>query len=385
MITRADLEQLEEHSLALYASKASRSRGRAHAEPEDPFRTCYQRDRDRLFHTGAFRRIEYKTQVFVNQEGDYYRTRLTHSLEVSQIARSIARPLGLNEDLVETLALAHDLGHPPFGHAGEAALKEAMAEHGGFEHNAQALRIVDLLERRYPHFRGINLTFEVRESLLKGRGDARSLLGDAALERPGRSPCLEAQVVDVADSIAYDHHDLDDGLASQIFDEEDLHSVALFREAREAVEAAHPGIDRKQRRHRVVSYLIDRAITDLVEHSGGALERSGVDSPEEARALPRPLIGFSSKTKEKLEELEAFLQEKFYGHYRLSRSQTRGKRFVRELFDEFCREPSQLPPEFRAWADEQGIERGVCDYIAGMTDRYAEREYRQLFHPFERV
>jgi dGTPase len=379
--TRETLEALEESALAPVAAKSARSRGRAHSEPEDVHRTSWQRDRDRIVHSSAFRRLEYKTQVFVNTEGDYYRTRLTHSLEVSQIARSIARALGLNEDLVEALALAHDIGHPPFGHAGETALDEMMAGNGGFEHNVQALRIVDLLEVRYPQFRGLNLTFEIRESLLKGRGDVKALLGEAPHE--GFRPLLEAQLVDWADSIAYDHHDLDDGLASQIFDENepDLEAVSLFREARDAVISANAELSPKLRRHRIVSYLLNRAIKDFIAHSSRLIEESGVRSSDEARARREPLLGFSPETRGKLRELEGFLQKHFYGDFRLSRSQNKGKRFVRDLFQEYCREPSQLPPDFQAWARSQGKERAVCDYVAGMTDRFAEREHRSLFQP----
>ena len=385
VISREALEAREEHWLAPYAMKSSRTRGRQHPEPEDPFRTVYRRDRDRIIHSTAFRRLEYKTQVFVNHEGDYYRTRLTHTLEVAQIAVSIARTLRLNEDLVETVALAHDLGHPPFGHAGEDALRVLMNDHGGFEHNLQGLRIVDLLEERYPEFPGLNLTWEVRESINKHRTPYEQPGVAVALD-PATSPLLESQIADIADEIAYDNHDLDDGVTSGLIKEEELSGLALWEEARAAVEARAPRMSPEIRKYQIIRALINRQITDLVQTSAAQLVSRGIRSVEEVRACPEPLITFSQTMQELRKPLKAFLWMHLYHHYRVVRMADKAKRFITELFQLYVSKPEQLPKTSRS-----RIERGeqkarvVCDYIAGMTDRYCLEEYKKLFDPFERV
>jgi dGTPase len=359
------------------------SRGRRNAEPEDPFRTAFRRDRDRIVHASAFRRLEYKTQVFVYKEGDYYRTRLTHTLEVAQIARSLAVALGLNESLVEAIALAHDLGHPPFGHSGEDGLRERMREHGGFEHNAQALRVVDYLERRYPAFRGLNLCYEVRVSLLKKGTSATGSVG-ADLE-PKPIPYLEAQVVDVADSIAYNHHDLDDGIRSRIFGMDDLEELELWRRACALAPAGYRELPEKIRHLQVTNQIVKVAIRDLITESSRRIEEAAPSSAEEARATDHKLIDFSSDFRPLQLDLQRFLFHRFYRADRVKRMREKAIKFVEALFDAYCTEPERLPPDYQETASEVGLERAVADYVAGMTDRYAEQEYLTLFSPFERA
>ena len=380
-IKRKEIEALEEKSLAPYAARSSGTRGRTHKEPEDDYRTCYQRDRDRIIHSTAFRRLEYKTQVFVNHEGDYYRTRLTHTIEVHQIARSIARCLRLNEDLTETIALAHDIGHTPFGHSGEEALHELMKEYGGFEHNSQGLRVVDMLENRYPQFRGLNLTYEVRESILKHSTPYDS--PDPAGFEPDSRPLLEAQVVDAADSIAYDNHDLDDALKAGLINLDDLKEVSLWSEMREKAEKRFGVLEADHVRTQTIRFLINCEVVDLIEGSSGAL--ANVKDVDAVRRAGKALINFSGKLEEKKRELQAFLLEKVYKHYRVVRMTTKAKKFVEDLFSAYISNPDQLPTEHKDWVEEAGLHRGVCDYIAGMTDRYAQQEHMKLFNPFERV
>ena len=384
-VSREDLEAREEQWLVPCAMKSGRTRGRVHPEPEDPVRTVYRRDHDRIIHSTAFRRLEYKTQVFVNHEGDYYRTRLTHSLEVAQIALSIARALRLNEDLVETVALAHDLGHPPFGHAGEDALHDLMEGHGGFNHNIQGLRIVDLLEERYPGFPGLNLSWEVRESINKHRAPYEEP-GLAITLDPNVSPLLESQIADIADEIAYDNHDLDDGLTSGLIKEEELRGKALWDEACEQVEQGGAPLSSEIRKYQIVRTLINRQITDLVQASAQRLAQHHIDSIEDVRACPERLIVFSEPLQQLRKPLKHFLWTHLYHHYRVVRMADKAKRFIAELFGLYLKKPAQLPNTTR-----QRIERGedphrvVCDYIAGMTDRYCLEEYKKLFDPFERV
>jgi len=366
MVTRAELEERELRELRPCAMTSRGTRGRRHAEEEHPYRTAYQRDRDRVIHSSAFRRLEYKTQVFVNSFGDYYRTRLTHTMEVAQIARTIARALGLNEDLTEAIALAHDIGHGPFGHTGEDVLQLLMADHGGFEHNRQALRIVDLLERKYPEFPGLNLTDEVRSSLLK--------------HQPGQL-CLEAQVVDAADRIAYNTHDVDDGLTSGLLRPEALREVALWREASEEVEHRWPGLDLAHRRYHTVRMLIDRAVTDLLQHASARLAAVAPADAAAAREHGERLVAPSPAMEARQAELSRFLHERFYNEYRVRRMRGKAARFIREMFLTLVDDPRLLPPAARAWAAQEGAERGVCDYLAGMTDREALLEYARLFHP----
>ncbi|NIV61055.1 MAG: deoxyguanosinetriphosphate triphosphohydrolase, partial [Gemmatimonadetes bacterium] len=346
--------------------------------------------RDRIIHSTAFRRLEYKTQVFVNHEGDHYRTRLTHTLEVGQIGRSLARVLGVNEDLVEAVALAHDLGHTPFGHAGQTALDRCMAELGGFEHNYQSLRVVDALEQRYAAFPGLNLTFEVREGMIKHCSPARAeRLGDVARRfREGTQPSVEAQIANVADEIAYNNHDIDDGLRSGLIDPDQLREqVVLFREAWDEVEEAHPGLGAGRRGiHEVIRRLIDRQVGDLAETTGDRLSQWKCDSPEEVRAAGEPVVAFSPAMARANRELKRFLHRELYRHYRVMRMALKGGRIIEALWGAFMEDPVMLPTEFRQRAEreEAGLGRAgravvVADYVAGMTDRYAIREHGRIF------
>lgn len=381
LVDRAAKVERERRDLAPCAMQSSASRGRLHPEPEDELRTVWERDRDRIVHCTAFRRLMYKTQVFVNREGDQYRTRLSHSLEVGQVARSVGNALALNEPLCEALALAHDIGHPPFGHRGEVALDELMAPSGGFRHNAQVLRVVDLLERRSPDYPGLNLTREVRESLLKHETGEHwpAEFGD----RP-RHPCLEAQVVDLADSTAYDAHDVEDGLLAGMFSEEDLAAeVELWREARSEVEERHPGFlsatrDRKLRVKRLVNQMIKSCINDLIHASAGRLVAAGVRSPADVRAHPRMLIGHGAAMHARVQELQAFLHRRFYRHPHLMELSEHARRVLAALFAAYVERPGEMSAWYRAWSDEVGTPVAVCDYLAGMTDRFAEQEYARL-------
>ena len=380
MITRETLEKREERDLRGYAMHSHLSRGRRHPEEEHGYRTVFQRDRDRVIHSTAFRRLEYKTQVFVNHEGDYYRTRLTHTMEVVQIARTLARALGLNEDLTECLALCHDLGHGPFGHSGEDALNDLMAKHGGFEHNSHGLRIVDLLEQRYPGFPGLNLTYEVRESMLK-HGDHIV----PAEFHPEEAPLLEARVADLADRIAYNNHDLDDGLTAGILTESQAREVPIVDEAFRRVEERHPDLTGPVRNYNAIVWLINWAVTDLLTHTARMIEESGIETVEDVRAAREPIVSFSPDGQIRQEELHQGLFANFYNHYRIARMQEKAKRFLTDLFREYERNPRILPAEVRAAAEIQGLPRTICDLIASMTDRQAQGEYVKLFHPFERV
>ncbi|MBI2194332.1 MAG: deoxyguanosinetriphosphate triphosphohydrolase [Planctomycetes bacterium] len=383
MITRTQLEDREQRELAPYAMKSAASRGRKYPEDEHPCRTAYQRDRDRIVHSSAFRRLEYKTQVFVNHEGDYYRTRLTHTMEVVQVARSVARALNLNEDLTEAVALAHDLGHTPFGHSGEEALRDLMASHGGFEHNAQSLRIIDILEDRYPDFPGLNLTYELRESILKHRSRFDHPVSQEF--HPEEGALLEAQVVDACDAIAYNNHDIDDGIKSGYLTIEDLLEVPFFADAWNGVNERYLGLNRRVALRQTVRSLINQSVGDLIRASERALTEHRIDSLAAVRACREPLIRFSPDSRAQRDRLGDFLFQRLYRHFRVARMAEKAKRFVTELFREYVRYGPQLPPRYQKAADRDGIERAVCDYIAGMTDRYAQEEYRRLFHPFERT
>ena len=381
LVDRAVLEAREDQLLAPFGMRSARSRGRRHPEPEDPLRTCYQRDRDRIIHSSSFRRLEYKTQVFVNHEGDNYRTRLTHSLEGAQIGRSAARALGLNEELTECLVLGHDLGHTPFGHSGERAMDQLMKDHGGFEHNQQTLRILELLEERYPGFPGLNLTWEVREGVIKHQQDSDARA--PAEYAPGQSPTLEAQLVDFVDEIAYNNHDIDDGLASGMFTPESIRAVGLFREAHDEVLAE--GIDDRIMRHQVVRRIINRCIRDLLETTRRQLEAARISSVEDVRGAGRRLVGYSDDMAARVRELKEFLFRNMYRHYRVVRMGDKAGRIVRDLFESFVGEPLQLPPHYYERVEREGAHRVVCDYIAGMTDRFALDEHRKLFDPLVRV
>jgi dGTPase len=381
LFDRLAKEQREQRDLAPYAMHASQSRGRRHPETDDPLRTVWERDRDRIVHCTAFRRLMYKTQVFVNGEGDQYRTRLSHSLEVGQVARSVGNALALNEPLCEALALAHDIGHPPFGHRGEVALDELMRGHGGFRHNAQVLRVVDLLERRSPDYPGLNLTFEVRMSLPKHEigEDWPAEFG----ERP-RHPCLEAQVVDLADSTAYDVHDLEDGLLADMFEQTQLYGeVELWRAACAEVEARHPGFlsatsDRKLQVKRVANEVIKSCINDLIHASAARISKSGVRTPSEVQEHARMLIGHSRPMRTQVQELQAFLHRRFYRHPHLMELSEHARTVLAALFGIYLERPEEMSPWYLDWQDEVGRPIAVCDYLAGMTDRFAEQEYARL-------
>ena len=383
MLTRDELEKREDSYLASHAMKSMNTRGRAHPEDEHPYRSVYQRDRDRIIHSTAFRRLEYKTQVFVNHEGDYYRTRLTHSIEVAQIARSISRALCLNEDLSEAIALAHDLGHTPFGHSGEDALRILMKHHGGFEHNVQGLRVVDILEKRYSQFSGLNLSWEVRESIAKHKllsDDPNVIKFDLK-----KQPLLEAKIVDIADSIAYDNHDIDDSLKAGLITESGLQEVELWRYAKEKVREQYSNLTKEMENIHTIKYLIDMEVTDLITHTQSMIEKMKIKTTDDVQNCKERLVSFSPEISKKKLELQEFLQQNAYSHYRVVRMADKAKRFVEELFNAFIENPMQLPPEYQKWIEEAGLYQGVCDYIAGMTDRFAQDEYLKLFYPYERV
>jgi dGTPase len=364
---------------APYAAQPERSRGRQHHEASPEGRNEFQRDRDRIIHSTAFRRLEYKTQVFVNHEGDLFRTRLTHSIEVAQIGRGIARNLGLHEDLVEAIALAHDLGHTPFGHAGQDALNECMRDYGGFEHNLQSLRVVDLLEQRYAEFDGLNLTFEVREGILKHCSvqNAKQLgaIGERFLQK--QQPSLEAQVANLADEIAYNNHDVDDGLRSGLITLEQLSEVPVFARHLADVKNRYPHLEGRRLIHETVRRMINSQVQDLCQQSSKNISAAKPGSIEDIRKAGA-LIKFSPEMQQQQLELKQFLRNKLYRHYRVNRMSSKAQRIVRDLFAAFHDDPKLMPDEFQMRAREEKP-RAVADYIAGMTDRYAIREYRRLF------
>jgi dGTPase len=372
--------------LASYAARSAASRGRRHEEPFKDNRPAFERDRDRIIHCAAFRRLEYKTQVFVNHEGDYYRTRLTHSLEVAQIARGIARRLALNEDLVEALSLAHDLGHTPFGHTGERVLNRLMAEAGGFEHNRQSLRIVEILEERYPGFNGLNLCWETREGIMKHSGELPPDCDPEAAEyEPGRRPTLEAQIIDLADEIAYNNHDIDDGLKAGLITSDELSTLALWRDTFTLVGRKYPGIAPERRIHQTISHLIGLLIDDVVRTTTAGLSAAGVTTLDDVRVAPRRLVAYSDEIREKNSELKQFLYNQLYCHDKVERMRVKAERFLTLLFENYLEHPTLLPREYRDKYTVFGKERVICDYVAGMTDRYALDEYKRLFDPYERV
>ena len=380
--------------LASYAARDGESRGRRHAEPKPAYRSEFQRDRDRIVHSTAFRRLVYKTQVFVNHEGDLYRTRLTHSLEVAQIARTIARAMGLNEELSEAICLAHDVGHTPFGHAGQDALNECMRDFGGFEHNLQSLRVVDELDEHYAEFTGLNVSFETREGILKhcSIANARNL-GDVGLRFVNRQqPGLEAQLANFADEIAYNNHDVDDGIRAGLITVEQLSGVPLFSRFHEEVRALYPDLAGRRLVYEIVRRMINLLVTDLITASNARLEASGVKTIDEVRAHASPLIGFSGDIQDVNRQLKLFLREHVYKHYKVQRMTSKARRVLAELFDAFLTDPGLMPDEHRLAADrgeselgKAGRARAVADYVAGMTDRYAILEHRRLFDPSERT
>lgn len=377
---------MERPDLAAYAAHSETSRGRCHTEQFKDDRPDFERDRDRIIHCAAFRRLEYKTQVFVNHEGDYYRTRLTHSLEVAQISRGIARRLNLNEDLVEALSLAHDLGHTPFGHTGEDVLGRLMADYGGFEHNQQSLRIVEQLEERYPDFDGLNLTWETREGIIKHSSDYDC--PDASvlpLYRPDLRPTLEAQIIDLADETAYNNHDIDDGLKAGYLQQDELQEVDLWVQMDQQVREKYPNLAGERLIYQTISHLIGFLILDLVETTRENLSHAGILSLEDVRNHPGPLVMFSSETEAKNRQLKDFLYQRLYRHYKVERMRVKAEKLLTRIFECYSEHPTLLPLAYQQRFIEHGLERVICDYVAGMTDRYAQDEYKRLFEPYERV
>jgi dGTPase len=376
--TRKELEVFEDQSLAPYGIRSKNTKGRSFPEDEPEYRTTYQRDRDRILHTTAFRRHEYKTQVFINYEGDYYRTRLTHTLEVSQTGRTIARALGANPDLTEAICLAHDLGHPPFGHNGETTLAHLMKDHGGFDHNRQSLRIVTELEQRYLDFPGLNLTWEVREGIVKHESeydvsDARNY--DAELRGH-----LEAQITNAADELSYTAHDLDDGLRSGMISSAMLEGISLWEILVESVGWRGQILDDLSR-HRMIRNLIDLEVSDLIHATDQHLRESGVRSVLELQRLPYNVVSFSEEMYRRNRELKDFLYNNLYRQHRVVRMAVKAERIINDLFRAYLQEPAILPNHIQEWTKERGLERTICDYIAGMTDRFAVEEYQKLFDP----
>jgi dGTPase len=376
------------HELNAYAAYDENTRGRIHEEPEAAMRGTFQRDRDRVIHSAAFRRLEYKTQVFVNHEGDMFRTRLTHSIEVAQIARTIARALGLNEDLSEAIALAHDLGHTPFGHAGQDALNKCMHDFGGFEHNLQSLRVVDVLEEKYAAFTGLNLSFETREGILKhcSRANAAELgmIGERFLK--GEQPGLEAQVANIADEIAYNNHDVDDGLRAGFVTLDDLQSVESFRAPFAEVMELWPQLAERRIIHEVIRRMINRQVLDLIETSQAAIDAAAPESIDDVRQAGTALILLSEEANNRHLELKRFLRTNLYRHYRVHRMTLKAARIVEALFEVFCEDARLLPSpardhiaELEQTRGEAGRARAIADYIAGMTDRFAIAEHERIF------
>jgi dGTPase len=384
MLTQKQIFEFEDTFLAPYAMKSRFTRGRVHKETEHPYRSVYQRDRDRIIHSAAFRRLEYKTQVFVNHEGDYYRTRLTHTLEVAQIARTIAAALRLNMDLTEAIALAHDVGHTPFGHSGEDALNELMRGSGGFNHNLHGLRVVDVLEERYPDFPGLNLTWELREGIVKHSSafDKPARIKGLA---PSELPTLETQVVDISDEIAYDNHDLDDGLTSGLLKEPDLERLPLWNRLYSGVSKKCAREDAEMRKYLIIRSLIDIQVTDLIRETEARIKRLKLKTHRAVKTLDTKIVSFSSDLDKMRRPLREFLKEKLYHHYRVVRMSNKARRFITELFNVYVDKPDQLPPHVQKHIARDGCRRVVCDYIAGMTDRYALDEYKKLFDPYEKV
>jgi dGTPase len=378
-------ESTERNDLAGYACTSATSRGRKHSEEFRDNRPAFERDRDRIIHCAAFRRLEYKTQVFVNHEGDYYRTRLTHSLEVAQIGRAIARKLHLNEELTEALALAHDLGHTPFGHTGEDVLNRLMHDHGGFEHNLQSFRVVDELEERYPGFNGLNLTWELREGIVKHASpyDAPTEIMSGFL--PGVIPSIEAQIINYADEIAYNNHDIDDGLKAGYITLEMLEHVDLWREVSAAVKQKYPAIDDKRLVLQTISALIGLLIGDICCTISSNIEKLHIATLEDLRRVNRPVAHFSDSITARNIELKSFLFQNLYRHHKVDKMRVKAEIFITRLFETYIHYPNLLTPKYQSRLERFGLQRTVCDYIAGMTDRFALDEYKRLFEPYERV
>ncbi len=378
IFTRELLEKAEQKVLAPYGIHSKDSKGRTFPEDEPEYRTCFQRDRDRILHTTAFRRLEYKTQVFINYEGDYYRTRLTHTLEVTQIGRTIARALGANEDLVEAICLAHDLGHPPFGHSGEVTLAKLMRDYGGFDHNKNSLRIVTKLERRFPDFEGLNLTWEVLEGIVKHETEYDT--ADASAFNPELRGHLEAQITNVADELAYTAHDLDDGLRSGLITTDMLNGLELWEIVIDSL-SWQPGVLDDLMRHRIIRRLIGTLVTDQVHATEERLRKAGVNSVASLQSLPYNVIGYSAEMMPRNRAMKDFLYNNLYRHYRVMRMQVKAERILTDIFQAYKAEPHILPAHMQAIIPERGIEQTICDYISGMTDRFAIDEHTRLFDP----
>ncbi len=377
----ADLQYFENH-LAPYAAKSGNSRGRAYKEDSHGYRSEFQRDRERIIHSRAFRRLEYKTQVFINHEGDHYRTRLTHTMEVAQIARAIARALRLNEDLAESIALAHDLGHTPFGHVGERELNSLLKDRGGFEHNRQSLRVVEVLEHRYSAFMGLNLTWETREGLIKHSG---------TYDRPGMSdffpeeqPSLEAQIIDYSDEIAYNNHDLDDGLASGLLNFDEVRELSIWSMAEKEYGGRLPS-DQKMHIREIIRKIINLLVTDIIENTQRLIKESGVSVYGDVKSHTSKLTGFTDTINQANDELKSFLRNKLYRHYKVTRMSLKSKNVINELFRVYTEYPDTLPDRYQEKINAEGLHTTVTDFIAGMTDRYAIEEHRKLTDPFIRV
>lgn len=376
---RAILEANEDKTLAPYGMRSSNSKGRAYLDNEPDYRTVFQRDRDRILHTTAFRRLEYKTQVFINFEGDHFRTRLTHTLEVAQVGRTLARALGANEDLVEAICLAHDLGHSPFGHSGETALARLMRDFGGFEHNRQSLRIVTELEQRYPEFPGLNLSWEVREGMVKHESEYDRT--EVREYDPNLRGNLEAQIANAADELAYTTHDLDDGLRSGMLTPQMLDGIALWEILKETYKWRGPLLDDMER-HRMIRQLVGILVTDMVQATDTRLKENAVKSVLDIQKLSHNVIGFSEDVQRRNRELKDFLYQKLYRHYRVVRMSVKAENTIKDLFEAYKTEPAILPTHVQKAIGVRGLERTICDYIAGMTDRYAIEEHQRLFDPF---
>jgi dGTPase len=379
MFSRQELEEIEDRSLAPYGVRSKDSKGRAYLDSEPDYRTAFQRDRDRVLHTTAFRRLEYKTQVFINFEGDYFRTRLTHTLEVAQVGRTIARALGANESLVEAICMAHDLGHSPFGHAGEYTLRKLMKDTGGFDHNKQSLRIVTELEQRYPDFPGLNLTWETREGMVKHESEYDQT--DAREFNPELRGNLETQICNVADELAYTTHDLDDGLRSGMITPHMLDGIALWGILTESSNWFGPLLPDLER-HRMIRKLVGLLVSDMIHATDIRLKESGARSALEIQKLGYNVIGYSEDMQRRNRELKDFLFKKLYRHYRVVRMQVKAEHIITDLFNAYCAEPLILPDHVQQWITVRGLERTICDYIAGMTDRYAIEEHARLHDPY---